>query len=269
MGVATGPIFSESELRAAARALGETNTGLTNAEIDELFQICGIPDDFGPGTKWKRIFVNLWNKQARDGHRKASLAFIRKAMKPERYLRQSERLAAMRESLNLALSFAGLELDEAGKLHGTSRVHTLTEAERRARELHADLQVRGVHPDVLAFCRAELVEDNYFHAVLEAAKSIFDKLRRLSGQGEDGAALVDKTLCGGAPVLAINGLRTDSERSEQTGFANLVKGAYGMFRNPAAHEGRIKWNMSKEDAEDLLSLASLIHRRLDAARRLR
>ncbi len=41
-----------------------------------------------------------------------------------------------------------------------------------------------------------------------------------------------------------------------------------MFRNPTAHEARVKWQMSKEDAEDLLSLASLIHRRLDGARRL-
>jgi len=104
--------------------------------------------------------------------------------------------------------------------------------------------------------------------VQEAAKSIFDKLRRLTGLGEDGAQLVDKALCGGSPVLAINGLATDSERSEQTGFANLIKGTYGMFRNPTAHEARIKWHMARDDAEDLLSLASLIHRRLDSARRL-
>ena len=53
---------------------------------------------------------------------------------------------------------------------------TLDEATRRADELRTALSVRGVHPDVLRFCRAELVADNYFHAVLEAAKSIFDKL---------------------------------------------------------------------------------------------
>lgn len=267
MGVVTRKIFSESELRAVAEALGDTETGLKNTEIDELLHVCGIADEFGPGTKWRRIFVNLWNRQARDGHRKACLAFIRKAMKPERYLRNPERFATMRGSLNMALSFAGMQLDEAGVLRSAQRVHTLTEAQRRAKELRSDLQVRGVHPDVLAFCRAELVADNYFHAVLEAAKSIFDKLRSLTGLSEDGSQLVDKALCGNAPVLTINNLRTDSERSEQTGFANLIKGTYGMFRNPVAHEARIKWQMSKEDAEDLLSLASLIHRRLDSARR--
>lgn len=118
---------------------------------------------------------------------------------------------------------------------------------------------------VWLYCRYTL---NYFHAVLEAAKSIFDKLRRLTGLTDDGASLVDKALSGASPLLAINNLATDSERSEQSGFANLIKGTYGMFRNPTAHEARVKWQMSKEDAEDLLSLASLIHRRLDGARRL-
>ena len=66
-------------------------------------------------------------------------------------------------------------------------------------------------------------------------------------------------------MLAINSLKSESERSEQKGFLNLVKGTYGMFRNTTAHDARIHWNVSKDDAEDLLSLVSLIHRRLDAA----
>jgi uncharacterized protein (TIGR02391 family) len=76
---------------------------------------------------------------------------------------------------------------------------------------------------------------------------------------------VDAALCGPKPRVTINALLTDSQCSEQSGFANLVKGTFGMFRNPTAHEARILWAMSKEDAEDLLSLASLIHRRIDAA----
>jgi len=66
-------------------------------------------------------------------------------------------------------------------------------------------------------------------------------------------------------MLAINTLQTESQKSEQRGFLNLVKGTFGMFRNPAAHEPRIQWEMDKSDAKDLLSLASLIQRRLDDA----
>lgn len=38
-----------------------------------------------------------------------------------------------------------------------------------------------------------------------------------------------------------------------------------MFRNPTAHEARALWAMDQDDAEDLLSMVSLIHRRLDGA----
>jgi len=76
----------------------------------------------------------------------------------------------MRAHLNLALAFAGLAVDAAGTLAAVEQARTLSEAQHRAQELRADLTTRGVHPDVLRFCRAELLADNYFHAVLEAEK---------------------------------------------------------------------------------------------------
>jgi uncharacterized protein (TIGR02391 family) len=131
--------------------------------------------------------------------------------------------------------------------------------------LRADLTTRGVHPEVLRFCREELLADNYFHAVMEAVKSVAEKLRARTGLLDDGAALVDRALTGDPPMLAINPLKSESEKSEQKGFANLLRGTFGMFRNTTAHEARINWPMTKDDAEDLFSLVSLIHRRLDAA----
>ena len=115
------------------------------------------------------------------------------------------------------------------------------------------------------FCKAELLEDNYFHAVFEATKSIASKLRKRGGLDLDGAALVDATLGGSAPRLQINSLQTESERREQRGFVSLVKGLFGTFRNPLAHEARIEWQMPEEDALDLLVTASYVHRRLDKA----
>ena len=92
-------------------------------------------------------------------------------------------------------------------------------------------------------------------------KSVADKMRARTGLTDDGVGLVDRVFGGDAPLLAINPRTTFSERSEQSGFANLVRGTFGMFRNPTAHEARIRWTMSKEDAEDLLTIVSLIHRR--------
>ena len=115
------------------------------------------------------------------------------------------------------------------------------------------------------FCREELLADDYFHAVLEAVKSIADKIRTRTGLSDDGNTLIDRALAGELPMLVINPLKTESEKSEQKGFTNLLRGTFGMFRNTTAHEARIHWPIGKDDAEDLLSLVSLIHRRLDAA----
>jgi uncharacterized protein (TIGR02391 family) len=90
-------------------------------------------------------------------------------------------------------------------------------------------------------------------------------MRARTGLTDDGGTLVDRVLGGEPPLLAINPRSTVSEKSEQSGFANLVRGTFGMFRNPTAHEPRLHWKMSKEDAEDLLTIVSLIHRRLDKA----
>jgi uncharacterized protein (TIGR02391 family) len=258
-------VFAQSELEAIAQALAHTSHGLTGMEIGHILTTLRMADSSASMTKWKRLHNAFVERQNYSQNRRAILEFIRQSMKPERHLKEPERFEIMRANLNRALAFSGLAVDVSGTLHAVDRVQTISEANQRADDLRADLARRGVHPDVLSFCRAELVADNYFHAVLEATKSIADKLRAKTGLTKDGAPLVDATLCGDIPRLAINALETDSQRSEQSGFANLVKGTFGMFRNPTAHEARVLWAMTKEDAEDLLSLASLIHRRLDNA----
>ena len=256
--------FSQDQLEAIAGALGDTTHGLTEPEIQHLLASSKMTDS-GPTTKRIRLYNAFVESQNTEQDRTHVLKFIRLAMRPSRYSRDPERYEPMRALLNQALAFAGLVVDQAGNLSTAEAAQTLPEAQRRARELRADLEGRGVHPDVLAFCRAELLADNYFHAVQEAVKSVADKMRTRTGLTDDAAALVDRVLGSDSPLLAINPRGTASERSEQSGFANLVRGTFGMFRNPTAHEARIHWAMSKEDAEDLLTIVSLIHRRLDRA----
>ena len=259
-------VFSQSDLEAIAKALGDTSEGLTGSEIGHILASLNMDDPNPDITKWRRLNNALVTRQNYSQNRRATLEFIRQAMKPARYVKNPALFETRRSNLNLALSFSGLAVDASGNVVPIKKAHTLSDAVRRAEELRADLSTRDIHPDVLRFCRAELVADNYFHAVLEATKSIADKLRKKTGLTDDGADLVDRALSGSPPLVRINSLATKSERSEQSGFANLIKGTFGMFRNPTAHEARVLWNMSKEDAEDLLTLASLIHRRLDNAR---
>lgn len=260
------PCFGQSQLESIAAALADTNEGLTGPEIGRLLATCRMFDPTPTGTnKRDRLYNAFSESQNSRQDRRAVLAFIRHAMKPERYVRCPKRFEPMRMNLNRALAFAGLAVDASGELSAAERARTLPEAERHAQALKETLTARGVHPDVLRFCRAELVADDYFHAVLEATKSIADKMRNQTGLADDGAILVDRALGGDPPMLAVNPFQTESEKGEQRGFANLVKGVFGMFRNPTAHAPRIHWAMNESDAEDLLSLASLIHRRLDLA----
>jgi uncharacterized protein (TIGR02391 family) len=88
------------------------------------------------------------------------------------------------------------------------------------------LRGRSVHADVLKFCKAELLEENYFHAVFEAMKSITTKVRTLSGLSGDGCDLVHNAFGQkyGDPLLAINPFKTETHKGEQNGFMNLLKG---------------------------------------------
>jgi uncharacterized protein (TIGR02391 family) len=258
-------VFTQSQLQAIADALGDTSEGLTGSEIAHLLATCGMRDPSPDMAKRHRLYNAFAHSQNTRQDRGAVLAFIRKSMRPELYARQRERYEPMRANLNRAFAFAGLAVDASGTIISVNQAQTLMDAQRRAAELRTDLELRNVHPDVLRFCREELVVDNYFHAVLEAAKSVADKLRDRTGLTDDGATLVDRTLGGDPPLLAINLLSTETEKSEQRGFVNLVKGMFGMFRNPTAHAPKIAWAVNREDAEEVFTLLSMIHKRIDSA----
>jgi uncharacterized protein (TIGR02391 family) len=121
---------------------------------------------------------------------------------------------------------------------------------------------------VLKYSRAELLQDNYFHAVLEAIKGIADRIQTMSGVAGDGADLVTQALSTKAPVLALNTLKSETEISEQKGITNIIVGLFGAIRNPTAHAPKISWAMQEQDAIDILALVSFVHRKLDGAVKL-
>ena len=259
-------MFTQSQLQAIADALGDTSEGLIGSEIGHLLATNKMSDPTPEVTKRHRLYSAFAQSQNARQDRLGVLAFIRKSMRPELYARSPERYEPMRANLNRALAFAGLAVKADGELAEVEQARTLTEAQRRAAELRTDLQLRNIHSDVLRFCREELLVENYFHAVLEAAKGVADKVRALSGLTDDGGTLVDLAFGGDSPVIAINALRTESEKSEQRGFTNLVKGTFGMFRNTTAHAPKINWAVNREDAEEVFTLLSMIHKRIDSAR---
>lgn len=256
------PTFTDSHVDQLARVLeaAATHNGLTS-----LFRECGIQEQ-GGNPKWERIKLALLIRQTQDRCGNNVAAFIQAAMNPVRFVNDDKaRFDDLLNRLNTVLAFAGLFLRTDGKLEPVQAARTIGEAKERAGRLRTLLQQRQVHADVLAFCKAELLQDNYFHAVFEATKSVADKIRCKSGLTSDGSELVDAAFSIKAPLIAINSLRTETEESEHKGFANLLRGVFGTFRNVTGHAPKIHWRIEEQDALDLLTMVSYLHRRLDNA----
>ncbi|RNC85217.1 MAG: TIGR02391 family protein [Balneola sp.] len=259
----TPPYLTSGQVEKIAQILGNTEDGLTGSQIGQLLEQARIKDVDPNNTKWKRLYNAFANCQNKAGNSTCVFNFIHHALEPARYVGSKDVFEKRQEEINNVLAFVGFKFSDNGKFLKASKAKSLSEAEKKASQLRKKLQNRDVHLDVLKFCKAELLEDNYFHAVLEATKSIAAKLREKSGLDLDGSHLIDASIGGSSPRVLINSFETQSEKSEQKGFLNLVKGLFGTFRNPAAHEARIEWDMPESDALDLLVTASYVHRRID------
>lgn len=262
------PCFESAQLEAICKVLGDTLRGLTGTEIEHILREIRAEDPSPQLSKWMRLynaFAASQNKHQVGNH---VIQFINKAMAPARYASAPESFSWRRDNLNVALAFAGYAVRDDGKVLHATKETTVDGARARAGQLRQMLASRGTHSEVLRYCRAELLEENYFHAVLEAVKGVAERLRLMSGLTCDGAELISLALSVKAPIIALNTLTTDTELSEQKGIANLLVGVFGAVRNPVAHAPKIVWAMPEQDAVDVLGILSYVHRKLDSARRV-
>ncbi|MEQ1917189.1 MAG: TIGR02391 family protein [Gallionella sp.] len=262
------PCFDTAQLEASCKVLADTNNGLKGDEISHILADIKLADPDPTLTKWKRLFNALALAQNKHQVGNHLVMFINRAMAPARYISTPHLFDLRRDGLNVALAFAGFSIRDDGKVAHTTRETTLAGALARASRLQAVLDSRCTHPEVLKYCRAELLEENYFHAVLEAVKGIAERIRQLSCLNADGAELVNQVFSTKSPVLAINSLQTETEISEQKGIANLLVGLFGAIRNPTAHAPKVIWAMPEQDAIDVFALLSFVHRKLDNATKL-
>lgn len=257
------PCFSSEQLQAACRVLGDTSNGLAGSEIEHILKELKIADPTPGITKWKRLFNALAEVQNKHRVGNHLIQFINKAMSPARYTSKPELFAWRQDGLNVALAFAGYGVNEKGLVIRVKPEFTIYGAQARAKNLHSTLQSRGIHPEILKYCKSELLEENYFHAVLEAVKGVAERLRQMSGLTTDGADLVNTVFSTKKPIIAINSLNSETELSEQRGIANLLIGVFGAIRNPTAHAPKVVWAMPEQDAIDVLGILSYVHRKLD------
>lgn len=259
------PMFEPHVLEGLCRSIGDTSDGLSGTEIGQILVNSNIPDIDSQNTKWKRLysaFADWQNKNQCSNH---ILRFVQDALQPVRYIGKEGTFHSRRLEVNKRLYFVGTELTEEGKFRLVEKATTIAEAEQRASSLKHKLENRNVHKIIFEYCTAELLVENYFHSVFEATKSIADRLRTMTGLYADGNTLAETSFSTSNPLIKINLLKTDTDRSEHIGLCNLIKGIFGLIRNPTAHEPKIKFEITEEEALDILNTISFIHKRLDKA----
>ena len=127
----------------------------------------------------------------------------------------------------------------------------------------------NLHDNVTKYCTEELLNEDYFHAVFEACKGLFDRIRELSGLNLDGYPLIDKAFNIDKkpfqPKIFIKGnnLSNQDEKNQYYGLISSIKTCLYLYRNHQAHIPKIYDKLSLKDAMRGLISVSLAHELLD------
>ena len=149
----------EGQIEKIARVMGECGSG---TDITRVLRDQGLTDSSGQSTKWRRLYWVFLDLQRRDGCANRVLSFIQSFLTPSRFVGRQAAFDEHRGELNPVLLFSGLEFSADGQFRRREAAKTLGEAERRVRTIHTKFQGRRLHLEVLKYCKAELMQDNYF-----------------------------------------------------------------------------------------------------------
>lgn len=260
-------VIDNQDIEAIAKILGEE---LKGSEITSMFRYLGFNDhDINRGftsTKWRRINESTGEMCAKNSNARPLFNVIEYVSKPSRYVNSPESWKSLLKSVNSILIFKGYELKDDGYVYQAKGVKTFNEAQNRLKSLTEEISNLNLHHDVTRFCTEELLEKNYFHAVFEASKGLFDRIRLLSGLTLDGQKLIDKAFnFKKQPLILIQGnpLETQDEKNQYYGLINSIKTCLYLYRNHQAHTPKIYDELSLNDAMRGLMLISLAHELLD------
>ena len=261
--MAKSPYLTNSELERISNILGDTSSGFTGSEISRLLTICSIPDAYPNGTKRIRLFNSFANCCNQNKSSNCVYAFIQEALAPSRWLDYPPGRETMAVKINEVLALKGIQLNDKNEFIPVKTAETVSEAKRKASQLSIKLYNLHVHSSVLRCCREELLLDNYFHAVFEAAKSLTDRIAEETGLNLDGTKLIERAFSIDRPFVVMNKLETDSEKNQHRGLKEMLLGVNYSIRNVTAHELKIKWAVSEDKAINMLSIISALHKELD------
>ena len=264
--------FSPATLENLANAIADIDPDITGSVIHRLLLQSNI-DDVSANeqflAKRKKLYNAFAEYQNKNQCANNIIRFIQEILSPQRYVDKKEMYDKVKCEVNKQLAFEGFSINEANQLLSVEKASKISDVQVRVDDLKARLKTQGAHTLVFSYCNAELLANNYFHAVLESSKGLVKRIQDLAGVTYDGQNLMERVFCDNDPIMIINNFQSKSEKDEHRGFRNLLIGIVAMFRNPASHELKVEWNMSEQDALDILAMISYCHRRLDNAHKIR
>lgn len=250
--------FSPSALEQIAKIIGECYNG---SGITSFFGKCGFHQYVHNGeTKWR--FVNSVLIQLQDDSYGTYniVKILSQLCNPQEYFNNGESFRKTIVAVNEVISFYGLEFSGEGKMLQLSQSRTKP-SEHQSEDLKF-FSSRCFHPSVEKHSRDLFIGGNYYHAVFEVCKAFDKTVREKSSFDKHGTELMSSALSLKG-TLKLNKQITETEKNEQEGLMHLCMGLMRAIRNPESHEPKLDWNITREDALDILSLLSYLYRQID------
>ena len=145
------------------------------------------------------------------------------------------------------------------------RAHSVTEARFEPGGGSHPFDERNIHTKIQGTSKALFDDGHYALATFEAYKLLDKEVSAMASLAEPGVKLMMKAFSEQSPLIQLTNLVSTSEKDEQEGYKFIFSGAVMAIRNPRGHDYGVK--DSPTECLDHLSLASLLLRRLETARK--
>ncbi len=246
---------------------------ISDSELGALILSSGIQDPHHNASRHRRLLSAFVQDQDHNRCADNLASFLKRT---GFHIKKSRGETAFRRyinQMNQVLSFAGYELgnDDAQirNLDRSKTSYVSPEAEDRVRRFRENVTKHQLHPDIELVCRPEyFTESGFFRPVKEAMRLLIEKIKAKAQLPQDGPELAEHAFAFAwptRPILAINNFMTEKDVAEQFSFMVLLKAFFLMFQDEMTRAYRPAWDMSLEDAMNLLNLASYFHRKVDKA----
>ena len=150
--------------------------------------------------------------------------------------------------------------------------HTLPRLEDQIDDYFSLQPISNIDHTIIDLLHGSIISSSYHHfksgnyrdAVLNAIIAVYDLIRLRTKIDKDGSELLGHVFSLTNPLLIVTELDSESGKSDQKGFMQLLNGLYQGVRNPKAHTLTIK--PTKNVAAQYLVFTSLLCRRVDESK---